>query len=258
MALTARFSALRASGGGEVQLRENYGPHGARQVESLAAAAGLHFKRYGRGTNTVLVTSTEPLPNYRPELDARHGTRQAEVALDDAEAARLEAALRRVGGAGAGGDSSTGSSDGGRTGGSGQYLPPHARREQEAAAVPDSWDDVPMADVLDAAPVDGGAPTQASARMRQRQLEHAHSPAAERMKEFRQKLPAFGARERLLAAVASNQVVVVSGETGCGKTTQRHCARPRRRGEHRVHAAAAHRCHLGGAASGGGARRKAR
>ena len=220
VALTARFSALRASGGGEVQLRENYGPHGARQVESLAAAAGLHFKRYGRGTNTVLVTSTEPLPNYRPELDARHGTRQAEVALDDAEAARLEAALRRVGGAGAGGDSSTGSSDGGRTGGSGQYLPPHARREQEAAAVPDSWDDVPMADVLDAAPVDGGAPTQASARMRQRQLEHAHSPAAERMKEFRQKLPAFGARERLLAAVASNQVVVVSGETGCGKTTQ--------------------------------------
>ena len=30
VALTARFSALRASGGGEVQLRENYGPHGAR------------------------------------------------------------------------------------------------------------------------------------------------------------------------------------------------------------------------------------
>jgi len=36
----------------------------------------------------------------------------------------------------------------------------------------------------------------------------------------RKRLPSFAAREDLLAAVKSNQVVLISGETGCGKTTQ--------------------------------------
>ena len=40
------------------------------------------------------------------------------------------------------------------------------------------------------------------------------------MAAFREQLPAFEMREELLAAVKRHQVVVVSGETGCGKTTQ--------------------------------------
>ncbi|XP_024317177.1 DExH-box ATP-dependent RNA helicase DExH1 [Brachypodium distachyon] len=40
------------------------------------------------------------------------------------------------------------------------------------------------------------------------------------MQSFREKLPAFKMREEFLKAVASNQVLVISGETGCGKTTQ--------------------------------------
>ena len=40
------------------------------------------------------------------------------------------------------------------------------------------------------------------------------------MREFVRGLPCHGMREELLAAVRENQVVVVSGETGCGKTTQ--------------------------------------
>ena len=40
------------------------------------------------------------------------------------------------------------------------------------------------------------------------------------MAAFREQLPAFDMREELLAAVRGHQVVVVSGETGCGKTTQ--------------------------------------
>lgn len=40
------------------------------------------------------------------------------------------------------------------------------------------------------------------------------------MLEFRKSLPAFKEKERLLQAIARNQVVVISGETGCGKTTQ--------------------------------------
>lgn len=37
---------------------------------------------------------------------------------------------------------------------------------------------------------------------------------------FRRNLPAFAKKSDVLEMVRSNQVVVVSGETGCGKTTQ--------------------------------------
>ncbi|CAI5478313.1 unnamed protein product [Closterium sp. Yama58-4] len=46
------------------------------------------------------------------------------------------------------------------------------------------------------------------------------SPEGASMLALRQSLPAWKERERLLQAVRDNQVVVVSGETGCGKTTQ--------------------------------------
>ncbi|XP_068081354.1 ATP-dependent DNA/RNA helicase DHX36 isoform X2 [Anabrus simplex] len=38
--------------------------------------------------------------------------------------------------------------------------------------------------------------------------------------EFRKKLPAFERRFEILQLIEENQVVVISGETGCGKTTQ--------------------------------------
>lgn len=40
------------------------------------------------------------------------------------------------------------------------------------------------------------------------------------MLEFRKNLPAYKKREEILRAVKENQVTVISGETGCGKTTQ--------------------------------------
>ncbi|XP_074635335.1 ATP-dependent DNA/RNA helicase DHX36-like isoform X1 [Acropora palmata] len=40
------------------------------------------------------------------------------------------------------------------------------------------------------------------------------------MQEFRRKLPAYDMREELLKLIKSEQVLVISGETGCGKTTQ--------------------------------------
>ncbi|CAK8696730.1 unnamed protein product [Clavelina lepadiformis] len=38
--------------------------------------------------------------------------------------------------------------------------------------------------------------------------------------EFRKKLPAFAMKKEILDAITSHQVLVVTGETGCGKTTQ--------------------------------------
>ncbi|XP_022089221.1 ATP-dependent RNA helicase DHX36-like [Acanthaster planci] len=40
------------------------------------------------------------------------------------------------------------------------------------------------------------------------------------MQEFRKKLPSHSMRQELLRLISENQVVVISGETGCGKTTQ--------------------------------------
>ena len=40
------------------------------------------------------------------------------------------------------------------------------------------------------------------------------------VQEFRQKLPSWGKQEEILELIRDNQVVVLSGETGCGKTTQ--------------------------------------
>ncbi|KAG8501132.1 hypothetical protein CXB51_003261 [Gossypium anomalum] len=46
------------------------------------------------------------------------------------------------------------------------------------------------------------------------------SNSVKAMLSFREKLPAFKVKAEFLKAVAQNQVLVVSGETGCGKTTQ--------------------------------------
>ncbi|XP_030259440.1 ATP-dependent DNA/RNA helicase DHX36 [Sparus aurata] len=40
------------------------------------------------------------------------------------------------------------------------------------------------------------------------------------MLKFREKLPSYGKKEELVELINSNRVLVVSGETGCGKTTQ--------------------------------------
>ncbi|XP_054266470.1 ATP-dependent DNA/RNA helicase DHX36-like isoform X2 [Macrosteles quadrilineatus] len=46
------------------------------------------------------------------------------------------------------------------------------------------------------------------------------SPQYQGMQEFRKKLPAWDKRQELLDMIEQNQIIVISGETGCGKTTQ--------------------------------------
>lgn len=42
----------------------------------------------------------------------------------------------------------------------------------------------------------------------------------QKMQTFRERLPSFAMKDELLSLIRSNQVIVISGETGCGKTTQ--------------------------------------
>lgn len=69
-------------------------------------------------------------------------------------------------------------------------------------------------------------PTPAAAAALERIRNHRSSlpeksrRALDSMEASRAKLPAAGCRESILAALHSSQVVIVSGQTGCGKTTQ--------------------------------------
>ncbi|XP_068613399.1 ATP-dependent DNA/RNA helicase DHX36-like [Brachionichthys hirsutus] len=45
-------------------------------------------------------------------------------------------------------------------------------------------------------------------------------PKYKEMLKFREKLPSYGRKEELVQLINANRVLVVSGETGCGKTTQ--------------------------------------
>ena len=60
-------------------IRENYGRDGAGEIGAIARNLRLHFKQYGKGTNTTLVASKVPLPDYRADLDGR---RRAEHEVD--------------------------------------------------------------------------------------------------------------------------------------------------------------------------------
>ncbi|KAG6412147.1 hypothetical protein SASPL_124816 [Salvia splendens] len=59
-----------------------------------------------------------------------------------------------------------------------------------------------------------------SIELKQKQEKMREGNSVKAMLAFREKLPAFKVKSEFLKAVTNNQVLVVSGETGCGKTTQ--------------------------------------
>ena len=173
----------------EIVWRENYGREGAEQIESIARTFQLYFKAYGKGTNTVLCASKRPLPNYRADLDSR---RRAEH-----EVGMSERSQHIVAGAVASSDALLGSTAGAHR------APIHGRaRADDGASRPLVRDPVLSATI---------AADETARRA---------SPRVKEMEAFRRKLPAFNRRDELLNAIARSQVLVVSGETGCGKTTQ--------------------------------------
>ena len=51
-------------------------------------------------------------------------------------------------------------------------------------------------------------------------LEIQKTPNYQKMQRVRQQLPAWSLQDSILSTIAANQVVVICGETGCGKSTQ--------------------------------------
>lgn len=177
----------------ELLIKENYGREGAEQIEELARSFQLYFKTYGKGTNTVLVASKVPLPNYRADLDNRRRA-EHEVAMSERTQDIVSRALNNTNADNAFGFAAAAA------------AAAHPKRPRPDAAAPANK------------PLTRDA--ELSASIAASEARRREDPKVAEMERFREKLPAFHQRDELLQSIARSQVLVVSGETGCGKTTQ--------------------------------------
>lgn len=169
------------------------------QIANLAKRMGLYSEMYGK----VIVTSKVPLPNYRPDLDDKRPQREVVIPLSLQR--RVEGLVQEhLDGAlllwDKGGDKME----------SGSEIAEKAENVNLDEQQDPLLDRSVMEKILQ----------RKSIRMRNFQRSWQESPEGAKMLEFRKSLPAYKDKERLLAAIARNQVIVISGETGCGKTTQ--------------------------------------
>lgn len=161
----------------------------------MAYQLGLYFHAYNKGG--TLVASKVPLPNYRADLDELHGSTQKEIRMSIETEKRVGNLL-----VDSKGRSSSNDSDLAVSKEANQPLP------NSKVVKPVSTSET------------NSAKEKLSAELKQRQEDLKGNISMKSMQSFREKLPAFNVKAEFLKAVAQNQVLVVSGETGCGKTTQ--------------------------------------
>lgn len=185
----------------EVVSRERKDRRDYEQLAALADRMGLYSRQYAK----VVVFSKVPLPNYRSDLDDKRP--QREVSIPIGLQREVDAFL-------------------------GNYL---ARKRTSQESFPNlpfsrssSTDSFATEEgIFDQQDLQSSTNTvmekilrRRSLQVRNQQQAWQESPEGQRMIEFRRTLPAYKEKEALLEAISRNQVVVVSGETGCGKTTQ--------------------------------------
>ncbi|KAK7251699.1 hypothetical protein RIF29_35120 [Crotalaria pallida] len=192
---------LRNTDEQEVVSREKKDRRDFEQLSTLATRMGLHSRQYAR----VVVFSKAPLPNYRPDLDDKRP--QREVILPYGIHREIDSHLRahlshkatnRLGSLD---DSLHKSSDG-------RSIPADGGIYERPE--PLNHNSIVKEKILQ----------RRSLQLRNQQQDWQESPEGKKMFEFRSGLPAFKEKDAFLKVISENQVVVVSGETGCGKTTQ--------------------------------------
>jgi len=169
------------------------------QIANLAKRMGLYSEMYGR----VIVASKVPLPNYRPDLDDKRPQREVVIPLslqrrvEGLVQEHLDRTLLSL------------DKSGGNTG-----ISSEVAEKADNVNLDEQHDSLLDRSVMEK------ILQRKSIRMRNFQRSWQESPEGFKMLELRKSLPAYKEKERLLAAIARNQVIVISGETGCGKTTQ--------------------------------------
>ncbi|KAL8505164.1 hypothetical protein ACS0TY_016392 [Phlomoides rotata] len=177
----------------EMVIRRNFHRDDQQILADMAHQLGLYFHAYNKGK--VLAVSKVPLPDYRADLDEQHGSNKNEIRMSTEIEERVGNLL----------SSSNGTNLVKNSSSSGAETSQPKRTEIEKTALLSETDTV--SDKL-------------NIELKQKQEKMRESDSVKAMLTFREKLPAFKVKSEFLKAVASNQVLVVSGETGCGKTTQ--------------------------------------
>ncbi|XVE75856.1 hypothetical protein DITRI_Ditri12bG0125100 [Diplodiscus trichospermus] len=179
----------------EMIIKRNFSRSDQQVLSDMAHQLGLYFHAYNKGK--ALVVSKVPLPDYRADLDERHGSTQKEICMSTETERRVGNLLHSSRDTRPADDSGVVS-----TRGATKLLP-----------------DVKRADLVFTGETNA-AKEKLSAELKKKQENLKASNSMKEMWSFREKLPAFKVKADFLKAVVQNQVLVVSGETGCGKTTQ--------------------------------------
>ncbi|XP_042981852.1 DExH-box ATP-dependent RNA helicase DExH5, mitochondrial isoform X3 [Carya illinoinensis] len=185
----------------ELVSREKKDRHDFEHISALASRMGLYSHLYAK----VVVFSKVPLPNYRFDLDDKRPQREVALPLG---------LLRRV-------DSYLG-----------EYLSQKSKTRENFPDLSFSTLSSGCSIATDEGLFEQPEPLAASKAvmekilwrrsllLRDQQQAWQESSEGRKMLEFRQSLPAYKEKDALLTAISQNQVIIVSGETGCGKTTQ--------------------------------------
>ncbi|KAL9453324.1 hypothetical protein AB3S75_009013 [Citrus x aurantiifolia] len=171
------------------------------QISALASSMGLYSHLYAK----VVVFSKVPLPNYRFDLDDRRP--QREVIVPMGLLRRVDSYLRK-------------------------YLSQKSKTKKSLSDFSVSRSSSSSSLATEEGLFEQPEPLASSKSVMDKILwrrslqlhdqQHCwqESPDGRKMLEFRRNLPAYKDKNRLLTAISQNQVVIISGETGCGKTTQ--------------------------------------
>ncbi|KAF8091347.1 hypothetical protein N665_0447s0007 [Sinapis alba] len=191
-----KIELMKAGGEQEMVIKRNFNRNDQQTLGDMAYQMGLYFHAYNKGK--ALVVSKVPLPDYRADLDDRHGSTQKEIQMSSETERKLGTLLKTTQQAGSSNASTSASNDQRDS-----TAAPALKKSDSASKFSDSHEKEKFSVALND---------------RQEKLKATESVKA--LQAFREKLPAFKMKQGFLNSVSENQVLVVSGETGCGKTTQ--------------------------------------
>ncbi|GAB4861001.1 hypothetical protein Ancab_036161 [Ancistrocladus abbreviatus] len=191
---------LRSKDEQEIVSREKKDRRDFDQLSALATRMGLNSRQYSR----VVVFSKVSLPNYRSDLDDKRP--QREVILPVGLQREVDSLLKKHLSA--------------KSLNSNIFDPLISRSSSNGSLGSDDVFHEQPEPTMQTSVVRERILRRKSLQLRNQQQDWQDSPEGQKMLEFRRSLPAYKERDALLRAISENQVVIVSGETGCGKTTQ--------------------------------------
>ncbi|CAN4113942.1 unnamed protein product [Withania somnifera] len=190
-----KMEQFQRGGEQEMVIRRNFSRDDQQKLSDMAYQLELYFHAYNRGK--TLVASKVPLPSYRADLDERHGSSQKEIRMSTEIEERVGNLLSSSQDTISAGTSSSTSFNSAKLSSKAvETAKPKLTLEGDTAI------------------------KRLNLELKQQQEKMRESEKVKAMISFREKLPAFKVKGEFMEAVANNQVLIVSGETGCGKTTQ--------------------------------------